>query len=94
MPIGAGFGTPNNRNLQKFGVEAVRRRLQGLQDSRSRIGILSRGKNIYNGTSYAAHSGGGPQYGRPVGSRDVSPTRSSINRRLAKRGISSPLRYG
>lgn len=41
------------------------KRLNGEQDSRSMIGMLSRGKNIYNGGSKAAHSGGGAQFGRP-----------------------------
>lgn len=38
--------------------------LQGLQDSRGPVGIMSRGKNVYNGASQAAQSGGGMQYGR------------------------------
>lgn len=45
--------------------EALQRRLKGQQDSRGPVGILSRGKNVYNGASTAAHSGGGQQYGRP-----------------------------
>lgn len=40
-------------------------RLNGIQDSRGPKGILSRGKNVYNGGTSAAHSGGGPQFGRP-----------------------------
>jgi hypothetical protein len=39
--------------------------LQGHQDSRGPKGILSRGANVYNAGSLAAHSGGGIQYGRP-----------------------------
>lgn len=44
---------------------AIERRLRGMKDPRSTVGIMSRGKNIYKGTSHAAHSGGGPQFGRP-----------------------------
>lgn len=44
---------------------AVQRRMTGQGDSRGPSGILSRGTNVYNGGSPAAHSGGGPQFGRP-----------------------------
>lgn len=37
-----------------FGLEAIRRRLAGEQDSRGRVGIMSRGANVYNGGSNAA----------------------------------------
>ncbi len=74
-----------NRNVQKFGQAAVTRRLGGLQDHRGPVGILSRGKNIYNGVSSAAHRGGGPQFGRPKGARDRVPNRSAVTRRIAQR---------
>lgn len=45
--------------------DAIQRRLTGQGDSRGSAGILSRGPNVYNGGSNAAHSGGGPQFGRP-----------------------------
>lgn len=44
---------------------ALQKRLFGQQDSRGPVGMLARGKNVYNGASMAAHSGGGPQFGRP-----------------------------
>lgn len=34
-------------------------------DPRGKQGIYSRGMNVYNGGSNSAHSGGGPQFGRP-----------------------------
>lgn len=74
-----------NRNQQKFGMDAVRRRLAGVRDSRGMSGIMGRGKNIYANGTYAAHSGGGPQFGRPRGSRDESPFQSAIARRIAQR---------
>ena len=40
-------------------------KLQGFQSSKGPVGIAARGKNVYRGTSHAAHKGGGPQYGRP-----------------------------
>jgi len=45
---------------------ALERRMTGQGDSRGPSGILSRGSNIYNGGSPSAHSGGGPQFGRPA----------------------------
>ena len=48
---------------------SVQKKLMGLQDAKGMRGILSRGKNVYNSTSNAAHSGGGIQYGRPKGSK-------------------------
>lgn len=62
------------------------RRLSGEQDSRGPKGIFSRGKNVYNGGTGAAHSGGGPQFGRPrksvlpaprAGQSPVNPTREA-----------------
>lgn len=41
------------------------RRLLGLKDSRGKVGIYSRGKNVYRGGTHAAHAGGGVQFGRP-----------------------------
>lgn len=49
--------------------------LNGIGDARSMPGIFSRGANVYNGTSLAAHSGGGVQYGRP-------PLQNAAGRRL------------
>lgn len=74
-----------NRHEQKFGQAAIKRRLSGVQDARSMVGILGRGKNIYPGGSSAAHRGGGPQFGRPKGAGDKVPKRSAIRRRLAQR---------
>lgn len=45
--------------------DAIQRRLTGQPDARGPAGIMSRGSNVYNGGSSAAHSGGGPQFGRP-----------------------------
>ena len=53
------------------------RRLSGVKDSRGKIGIFSRGANIYNGGSKAAHKGGGVQYGRP--------RKEAIERRMRRR---------
>lgn len=50
----------------------LQKRLQGIQDPRSSRGIASRGKNVYNATSHAAHHGGGIQFGRPKGSKTVN----------------------
>lgn len=44
---------------------ALQRRLLGVNDPRGPQGIMSRGANVYNGGSPSAHSGGGPQFGRP-----------------------------
>ncbi len=46
--------------------ETLLKELMGLQDSRKRRGIYSRGRNIYRGGSTAAHRGGGVQFGRPT----------------------------
>lgn len=85
MPPGLGYKTSANRNAQKFGVDAVRRRLQGMTESSGMVGILGRGRNTYKGGLSAAHSGGGMQFGRPVGKGDDNPIKSTINRRLAQR---------
>lgn len=53
-------------------------KLQGNKDSRGLQGILSRGTNVYNGGSTAAHSGGGPQFGRPK-KNPVPANRSSAS---------------
>lgn len=56
--------------------EAAARRLKARtvgKDVRGPVGIFARGKNVYNGSSHAAHSGGGLQYGRP--------SKSTIRRR-------------
>jgi hypothetical protein len=53
------------------------RRLSGVKDSRGKIGIFSRGANIYNGGSKAAHQGGGVQFGRP--------RKEAIERRMRRR---------
>ena len=59
-------------------------------DSRSTQGILSRGKNIYNGGSNAAHRGGGPQYGRPrEGPQLVGP--NSILQRITGVATQTPI---
>jgi hypothetical protein len=54
--------------------------LRGVPDSRSTQGIMSRGNNVYNGASLAAHKGGGVQFGRPKG-----PTKEAIQRRLQRK---------
>jgi len=86
MPPGIGYGKGVNRNTQKFGVDAVRRRLQGMRQSAGMVGVLGRGKNTYGlGRGPAARTGGGPGIGRPVGSRDENPLKATINRRIARR---------
>lgn len=88
MPAITGYMKPgDNRNQQKFGIDAVRRRLLGTIDPRGTVGTLGRGRNTYMGGLTAAHRGGGPQYGRPTGSRDAEPMKSAINRRLARRKV-------
>ncbi len=52
--------------------------LLGLVDSRSKTGIMARGKNVYRGGSNHAHSGGGKQFGRP------KITKGAIARRLGR----------
>lgn len=39
--------------------------MQGLQDSRSKVGELARGKNMYPGGNAAQSGPGGPDMGRP-----------------------------
>lgn len=52
-----------------FGLDALRRRMTGVQDPRSSVGEFSRGSNIYNGGSNAAQRGG-PNIGRPRKAND------------------------
>lgn len=73
-----------NRNEQKFGMDAIARRLSGVVDHSGPVGMMSRGKNVYAGGSSAATRGGGHQFGRPKGSKDKVPMKSAINRRLAR----------
>lgn len=54
------------------------------QDSRGTTGEMARGKTIYSGGSTAAHRGGGPQFGRPVGAKDKMKS-SAVRRRIAAR---------
>lgn len=75
-----------NRSAQKFGMDAIKRRLTGVVDPRGMTGILSRGKNVYRGFSQTPHGGTSSKMGRPLGARDMIPAKSIINRRLAKRG--------
>lgn len=56
---------------------ALLRRLSGVKDSRGKIGMFSRGKNVYNGVSSAAHKGGGIQFGRPK--------KAALERRMRRR---------
>lgn len=49
-------------------LEEMMKRLRGEKDSRGIFGVMSRGRPIHNSTSFAAHSGGGSQFGRPKGS--------------------------
>lgn len=58
-------------------IEALLKKRQlGVRDSRGIVGILSRGKNVYRGGTPNAHSGGGPQFGRP--------SKDTVLRRLKK----------
>lgn len=50
--------------------EAAKRRLKGIEDARSKRGIMSRGKNIYNGGSRA-----------PNNQKGKSNTQNSANQR-------------
>lgn len=45
-------------------MEEAMKRMQGLQDARSKMGQLSRGNNMYPGGAQAT-TGGGPGFGRP-----------------------------
>jgi len=74
-----------NRNLEQFGMEAVRRRLQGLIEPRGSRGTLSRGRTIYKGGMTNAHRGGGYQFGRPRGTGDLNPLQSAARRKMAQR---------
>lgn len=51
-----------------------------LLDPRSAFGKFSRGANIYNGTSFAAHSGPGSVSGRPLS--DDNRMKEAFIRRL------------
>lgn len=51
----------------------IRQLIMGQKDSRGMIGKLARGANIYNGTSNAAHKGGGQQFGRPPKKQKNTP---------------------
>jgi len=46
-------------------MEEVAKRMQGLKDSRSTIGIMARGKNMYPAGNNAQSGPGGPDMGRP-----------------------------
>lgn len=85
MPSIVGYSQAGvNRNQQRFGPDAIRRRLLGHTEAAGKAGIFSRGKNIYNGVSHSAHRGGGPQFGRPTGSKDVNRLKSAVSRRMAQ----------
>lgn len=58
-------------------IQSLLKELHGQPDSRGLKGILSRGKNVYKGTSSRAHAGGGKQFGRP--------SKKAIKRRLEKK---------
>lgn len=73
-----------NRHQAQFGVDAVRRRLQGIVDPRGTVGMLSRGRNVYLGGLPHARTGGGPRIGRPVGSGDVNKMASAMRRRMGQ----------
>lgn len=75
----------HNRHSQKYGMDAIQRRLQGIQHPNSKVGILGRGKNVYLGGSSTPNRGSSLNVGRPVGSKDKLPTRSSVSRRLRRR---------
>lgn len=62
--------------------------LTGIQDARGSRGIASRGKNIYNSTSHAAHKGGGTQYGRPKGAKDTEKRKINYQE-VARRKVAS-----
>lgn len=47
-------------------IQSAATRRLGLKDSRGPQGEFARGKNVYKNGSNAAHSGGGPQFGRPA----------------------------
>lgn len=49
-------------------------KLLGERDSRGMQGIFARGSNVYNGGTSAAHSGGGPQFGRPTVKKPSTPS--------------------
>lgn len=70
---------------------SLQKKLLGQQDSRGPVGILSRGANVYNGASMAAHSGGGSQFGRPpsVGTQqqNVQPNLRAIMQQGSESGI-------
>lgn len=55
-------------------------KLMGMNDPRSQAGIFLRGKNVYRGTSTAAH------FGKDRTGRIGRPRKSAIQRRL-KRGM-------
>jgi hypothetical protein len=63
-------------------MESILKRVQslnGIKDPRGPVGILSRGANVYNQGTLAAHSGPGypGQYGRPP--------QNAVQRRLFNR---------
>lgn len=58
---------------------AIERRL-GIQDPRSTQGIMAAGAPVYRGGLGNAHSGGGPQFGRPpvAGTNGMQPEAEGI----------------
>jgi hypothetical protein len=59
-------------------MEEVRKRMQGMLDSRSKVGELSRGKNMYLGGNAAQSGPGGPDMGRPPLSPQMAAAQQSI----------------
>lgn len=68
--------------------DALKRRLSGNKDSRGPQGIMSRGKNVYNGGTNAARSGGGANIGRPPTPGGGSAG-GAMNANIGKPGVGS-----
>jgi hypothetical protein len=51
--------------------QALMKKMQGMVDARGLQGQLSRGNNVYNGGMPNAQSGGGAQFGPPVGNQNA-----------------------
>ena len=72
--------TPQSNQMQDM-QKSIMAKLQGVQDPRSKVGMMARGKNMYPGGN-AAHEGGGSQFGRPS-------MQSAAKRRMAKGQMSA-----
>ncbi len=67
--------------------EDVMKRLQGMKDSRSTVGELARGKNMYPGGNAAQSGPGGPDMGRPPTAVPAAAAQAVMQRTGAQPGL-------